>query len=208
MIKDKNKIKTVIFDWGGVCVSGGELFTSEKLQAVLGLAPGEITEKLGEAYFDYYKGKYSRDNFWQKVTNLFDLKINNDINPDSLSAAYIGSYQVRESILGIVRRLKDKGYKVALLSNLTPEMRDHIKVTHKLDELFDFQVYSCDEDVKIVKPNKEIYKLIINRLDNNFEECLFIDDSSENILSADELGIQTILFETENQFLDDIKELL
>lgn len=44
------------------------------------------------------------------------------------------------------------------------------------------------------KPDKEIFTYTLKRLGCNPEQCIFIDNSIKNLLVAEELGIQTILF--------------
>ena len=47
---------------------------------------------------------------------------------------------------------------------------------------------------KIVKPDKRLYKILLERYDLIAEESLFIDDNAANIESARELGFQTMHF--------------
>lgn len=44
------------------------------------------------------------------------------------------------------------------------------------------------------KPNIEIYQNLINKYQINVKETIFIDDTNKNIISANKLGFQTILF--------------
>ena len=46
----------------------------------------------------------------------------------------------------------------------------------------------------IAKPDPEIYKLLLSRYDLKAEECVFIDDTEENVLSAKKLGFAGIVF--------------
>jgi putative hydrolase of the HAD superfamily len=67
---------------------------------------------------------------------------------------------------------------------------------------------SCD--VGMVKPDKEIYELLVERLKENgvvSEETVFIDDKEENLVPARELGIETILFEDSEQMIRDLREI-
>jgi putative hydrolase of the HAD superfamily len=58
------------------------------------------------------------------------------------------------------------------------------------------------------KPNPAIYKLAAEKIGQRTENCLFIDDSRKNTEAANKAGMQTILFESPEQFLEAITPLL
>lgn len=95
---------------------------------------------------------------------------------------------INRDIVEIAKKLKEKGYNLFVLSNMAVETYEYFKN----DEFFDLCtgiVISAQEHVK--KPNKEIYKLLLNRYNLKAEECLFIDDddSGKNYEAANEIGI-------------------
>ena len=207
MILDKSKIKAVIFDWGGVCCKEGEPFASLDLQYTLNMNPDEIAEKAREIYNGYYVGKHSRDSFWRAIIKHFSLKENEKINPVALSNAYLASYEIYPEVFETIQKLKTK-YRVALLSNLTPEMRDHVRAKHETAKYFDPEIYSCDVKVESMKPDLKPYQFILEKINLKAEDCLFIDNSVKNIKAAKDLGFQTILFKDVLQFLAEISPLL
>lgn len=96
-----------------------------------------------------------------------------------------------EGMSEIVKRLKDKGYKIYLLSNVSLrflKFRDEVEMFR----YFDGFIASAQE--KVVKPNKEIYERLCKRFNLNCEECLFIDDLQVNIDGAVNAGIHGHLF--------------
>lgn len=207
MTTGKEKFKAVIFDWGGVCCSGAEPFASSLLQQKLGMSLEEVTDSALVVYLDYCKGKYTKESFWKKVLSHFNLSEDDEMNPTTLSAAYIGSYVLYADVLALVEELKSS-YQIGLLSNLTPEMRDHIRATHHTPEYFATEVYSCDPGVGVLKPDQEAFDTILNRMGRKPEECIFIDDSENNILAAQALGMQTIHFKNKAEALAEISTLL
>ncbi|MBI5412964.1 HAD-IA family hydrolase [Candidatus Peregrinibacteria bacterium] len=207
MVLDKSKIKVVIFDWGGVCCREGEPFDSLDLQYTLNMNPDQIAEKVREIYNGYYIGKYDRDSFWRAIIQHFGLKENEKINSIVLSSAYLSSYEIYPEVFEVIKKLKLK-YKIGLLSNLTPEMREHIRFKYNLKDYFESEVYSCDSDLESMKPNFKPYQLILKKLDVLPEATLFIDNSSKNIKAAETLGFNVILFKNVPQFLKEINFLL
>ena len=94
-------------------------------------------------------------------------------------------------MLEIVKRLKDKNYKIYLLSNASLrffEYKDMIEMFHYFDGL----MVSAEE--KLVKPNRAIFDCICDRYSLKSEECIFIDDLQENIDGAINAGFQGHLF--------------
>ncbi|OGZ34224.1 MAG: hypothetical protein A2Y98_01070 [Candidatus Portnoybacteria bacterium RBG_19FT_COMBO_36_7] len=202
-----NKIKAIIFDWGGVCCQEGEPFASLHLQKKLSMNPEEIIEKVKDIYIDYYIGKYNRETFWRAIMKYFHLKETPEINPVALSDAYLNSYSVYQDVLDLALRLQ-KNYKVGLLSNLTPEMRDHIRSAHQTEKYFKTEVYSCDKDVKVIKPEVKPFKVILKKMKLPAKNCLFIDNSEKNTRAAAQLGFETILFKNRPQLFKKIKKII
>ena len=100
----------------------------------------------------------------------------------------------REQIPGmedLVRRLKETGYRIWLLSNasaMQPKYWQKVPVSR----YFDGTLISCD--VKTVKPSREIYRLFTEKFILKAEECLFIDDAPANVAGAIACGWQGIVF--------------
>ncbi|KKU13873.1 MAG: Haloacid dehalogenase superfamily, subfamily IA, variant 3 with third motif having DD or ED [Candidatus Magasanikbacteria bacterium GW2011_GWC2_45_8] len=207
MIQDATKIKAVIFDWGGVCCREGEPFASFDLQYALQMNPNQLAEKAREIYDGYYIGKYTSDSFWRTIMTHFGLMENEKINPLVLSGSYLASYEVYPEVFAIISKLRSK-YKIGLLSNLTPEMRDHIRPKHETVKYFDVEVYSCDDDVKSKKPMALPYQIVLEKMKVAAKNALFIDNSFKNIEVAENLGLQTIFFKDLPQFMEEIKTIL
>jgi len=89
-----------------------------------------------------------------------------------------------------VRRLKDDGYRLAILSNNVREFATYWRSTVPL-ELFDVVVDSCEEGIR--KPDPEIYRRTADRLGVAPEACVFLDDSADNVRAATELGMRGIV---------------
>jgi len=202
-----NKIKAIIFDWGGVCCKEGEPFASKALQKKLKLNPDQIAEKVSNIYTGYYVGKYDKDPFWRSVINFFNLKEDSEINPETLSGAYLNSYEVYDDILDLILKLK-KEYKIGLLSNLTPEMKNRIVSAHNLEKYFDAMVFSCDNNAASMKPDNKPYEVILEKLGLKAGQCLFIDNSFKNVEAAEKIGMKTLFFTDKNKFFKDISDML
>ena len=148
---------------------GGEMFDNEIW--VLGLDGGRLT--LDEAIHEYEK-KYPDD---VEVIRWF-LQ-----NGEQMAVR-------RPEIWKKVAALKEKGYRIYLLSNYSDELfRIHTKGAEFLNVL-DGGIVSYQ--VHALKPDREIYQILLGKYGLQADECLFFDDRAENVEGARTLGIQAV----------------
>lgn len=88
-------------------------------------------------------------------------------------------------------------YDFVLLSNDVSEWSSYITEYYRLNKYFKEKIVSAD--VKCRKPEKKIFELTLERIKKSPAECVFIDNSVKNLEAADSLGIQTILFNRDNE---------
>lgn len=98
-----------------------------------------------------------------------------------------------------VKRIKNAGYNVYLLSNATPRFFDNylsIPALTLMDGFFISALY------KMLKPQKEIYEAFCNKFSLKPDECFFIDDLPRNIEGAKKYGMKGFVFK-----ITDLKSL-
>lgn len=91
----------------------------------------------------------------------------------------------------IVRELKDKGYEVYILTNYPEHMYRIQSPKWKFLPFTDGAVVSAFE--KMSKPSEAFYRCLLNRYGLNPEECVFVDDSTDNVETAQSIGIHGIV---------------
>ncbi len=91
-----------------------------------------------------------------------------------------------------LKELKEKGLGLYYLSNFSYKAGRECR--HALDFLpyMDGGILSCE--VKLVKPQPEIYRLLLQKYDLKAEECVFLDDTAANVEAARAEGIRSFLF--------------
>lgn len=87
---------------------------------------------------------------------------------------------------GIVKKLRENGYKIYLLSNCPMWFYDFKKSVPAF-QFFDGFIVSAKYN--LIKPGEEIYKVLFNEFSLDASECFFIDDSPLNIETAKRLGM-------------------
>ena len=92
-----------------------------------------------------------------------------------------------------IEQLKRAGKKLALLSNM-PSGIGPVVSALPFAQAFDALIYSCD--LRVVKPNPDIYVAALQALDAKPERTLFIDDRLANVEGAQSLGIHGLTFDS------------
>jgi len=98
----------------------------------------------------------------------------------------------------LVEELKEKGYGIYLLSNASVRQHEYWPRI-PASKFFDGKLISAD--VKVIKPQPEIYRLCLEKFDLKAEECFFIDDAPANIEGALQCGIAGCVFHDDVQLL-------
>lgn len=109
-------------------------------------------------------------------------------------------HSIGESLTGtieIMKRLKKAGYQLYGLSNWSAETFPLARERYDFFNLLDDIVISGD--VGTVKPDPEIFEIMLERIGRPASECLFIDDAPSNIEAAQKMGFATIHFQSPEQ---------
>ena len=100
--------------------------------------------------------------------------------------------------------MKNNGYKLGIVSNATIEGGQKIKdseVAQYFDEIL------ISSEVRMMKPQKEMFEMIINKLGIKAEEFIFIDDAEKSLEKAPEIGFTPILFRDAADLKNRLTEL-
>jgi 2-haloacid dehalogenase len=117
---------------------------------------------------------------------------------DSLGEAIAGT-------VSIMKELKRAGYALYGLSNWSAETFPHARRKHEFFDLLDDMVISGE--VGHVKPDPEIFQLLLDRIGRPARECLFIDDALPNIRQAQKMEFVTIHFQSPDQLRAALHDL-
>ena len=110
---------------------------------------------------------------------------------------------LNEKLLNFIREERQNGSKIAVLSNVAQYSFDRFFSKEEQTELFDEVVLSGNEGVS--KPDARIFEIVCERLGENPENCVFVDDSPENVLAAKKLGMHGIVYVDFDNFKAEIK---
>ena len=105
----------------------------------------------------------------------------------------------------ILYDLKSNGYKIYILSNFIVEAFDFVKSKHDFLSLFNGKVISGQ--IKVIKPELEIYQYLIKEYSLIPEECIFIDDVRAFLSRAKKLNIKTIIFNQNTDLRTELRNM-
>ena len=184
-------ISTIIFDLGDVFVSAN---IKDYLVADPEV-PNEIVDELLKLWFidkDEVDDTMDLDTYREIVNKRMGVEFSKYI--PKLFQYNVDCVTAFDYTIPMIQDLKDKGYKVYYLSNWSAWTYDLLQEAGKFDflKLMDGGVFSYD--VGYMKPDEEIYKILLNKYKINPEEAVFFDDREENIEAANKLGIHGIHF--------------
>jgi len=111
-----------------------------------------------------------------------------------------------EGSVNILKTLNQKGYPLYGLTNWSSETLP--LVIKQYDFFNHFKDIIVSGEVKHIKPEPEIYNILLNKHNLLPKKCLFIDDSLDNVKAAQELGIHTIHFKDPIQLAQEIENFL
>lgn len=183
-------IKNIVFDMGGVILD----FNLKKT----------VTQEFAPEYHDViYEHVFGENSVWKTLDEgiyTFDQVIPGILEKlppeihEKISAMVTDFYDYMPPFpetYELIKELKEKGYKIYLLSNATPRFFDRyldIPAFEYFDGLFISALY------KLLKPNREIYEAFCNKFSLDPTECFFIDDLEANIEGAKKYGMQGYQF--------------
>ena len=115
-----------------------------------------------------------------------------------------GMLVMREYAIPLVRCLKDAGYRVYYLSNYSKKAYDECAESLAFMPYMDGGVVSFK--VGLTKPDPQMYQCFLDRYALRADECVFVDDTEENVNRARELGFVGIVFRSYNGLLEDLEK--
>ncbi len=197
-------IKTVIFDLGGVLVRTENRQPRQKLAEKYGMSYQELSDLVyrTESAKLAMIGNVSAEDHQQTILKNLNLPL------DSFSTfedEFWGGDRLDSHLVEFIQSLRGE-YKTVLLSNAWDNLRPLLKGLWKIDSVFDHIFISAE--LGLAKPDPEIYKVVIDSLDQDPSELIFIDDFVENVKAAREANLNAIHFRNRDQALADLAEYL
>ncbi len=187
-------IKTVIFDMGGVVITIDQDEAVKRFKN-LGLTDAEdilnpYTQ--GGVFGALEEGKVDEDEYQRALEAMVGKKL----SYEEIQHCWLGYMkEVPAKKLEAIQKLREKGYRVVLLSNTNPyvsawtDSKDFSGDGHAIQSYFDALYRSFE--VKFMKPDENFFRYVLSQEKLLPENALFVDDGPRNCAAASELGVRT-----------------
>ena len=215
-MKKNIELTTLIFDLGGVIINIDQSLTIKKLESISKNNSNILytldyknnkPNNLLKFFFEFEKGLINENDFRNQLNNLLNISL--DMKSfDAIWNKLIISFNY--NLLDLIIKLKTR-YQFFVLSNTNSIHQKFYNELCKneygksLKEIFHKIYYS--HEVKLRKPEKKIYELILdqNKLEGN--EVMFFDDITENLIASEKIGYKTYKVSEINVLEDFLKNL-
>jgi putative hydrolase of the HAD superfamily len=206
-------IEAVISDFGGVLTSpmldsfaAFQDSSGISLQQ-LGAAMGALWQQLGEnPLFELETGRMTEARFLDLLSAQLTSQLGREVKLHGFGERYFEHLDPNEPMIEYMRELRDRGYKLAICTNNVREWERLWRAKLPVDEIFAVVVDSAFVGTR--KPERRIYELTLERLGVDPGAAVLIDDIELNCDAAREVGMEAILFQSNDQAIAEIEARL
>ena len=193
-----------IFDMGGVVTTTAKI--EERICQILGISmdqyrifTGQKPDDSGKSKDDLVlaanNGEISAREFWIEFSKRSGINVTTDWFKNLFHPV------LNQETVEIIHELKVKGHRVICGTNTTdPYYHTHLE---RGDYSYFDQTYPSNY-LGVSKPDTDFWKIIMMSEEVKPEDCVFIDDKSENVKAAENLGIRSFVFTSARQLRKDL----
>ena len=144
-------------------------------------------------------------NFWQVTEDSLDKSMKTYNIDSSMKNELLNLYKKLspfKEVPEVLKLLKEKNFKLAILSNGTPSLLKELVKSNKLDNIFD-DLFSIEE-VGIYKPDSKVYDMPINKYQIKKEEIAFLSANTWDVSGGGNYGYNSIWVNRNNNIFDNL----
>ena len=201
-----NNVKAIIFDAYGTLFDVNS--AAEKCKDKIGdkWEPFANFWRTTQLEYTWLRSLMKRHkDFWQITEESLDKSMMAfNIDP-KMKNELLNLYKVLspfQEVPETLKSLKEKNFKIAILSNGTPSLLNDLVKSNNLNNLFD-DLFSIEE-VKIYKPHPKVYDLPIEKYKINKNEVVFLSANTWDVSGAGNYGYQSIWVNRNNNIFDNL----
>jgi putative hydrolase of the HAD superfamily len=206
-------IRGVISDFGGVLTTPlVEAFAAVQEQSgipveALGRAMARVAARDGaNPLFELETGRMSEEDFLAAVGEALAEELGREVHLRGFGQFYFANLHANHELIAYMRSLRERGLRLAILTNNVREWEPLWRSKLPVDEIFDVVVDSAFVGMR--KPDREIFELTLARLGLSARECVFVDDTEINCQAARDLAMAAVLFRSSQQAIAEVEAVL
>lgn len=198
-----SEYNALVFDLGKVIFDVSFGFAFDKWASVSGLEQKAISKKFkfDEYYEQFERDEIETDVYVRHVSELIGFSLSREEFVEGWNNIYMDAYPGIGKTLAALK----KNYRLLSLTN-TNRVHAEIWPVRYADTLAHFEKIFSSHEMKLRKPEKEAYQVVLDYLGTEPSKIIFLDDRPENIKAAEAVGIKSILVRSSSQMLDELKK--
>ena len=143
--------------------------------------------------------------FWQVTEDSLDKSMKAFKIDSSMKNELLALYKVLSTypeIQEVLNKLKEKGYKLSMLSNGTPALLNQLVKSNNLEDLFN-DIFSIEE-VRIYKPDSKVYEMPIKKYKIKPNEIAFLSANTWDVSGGGNYGYNAIWVNRNKNIFDNL----
>ena len=143
--------------------------------------------------------------FWQVTEDSLDKSMKAFKIDPSMRNKLLDLYKILSTfpeVKEVLKNLKEKNYKLAILSNGTPSLLNELVKNNNLDNIFN-DIFSIEE-VGIYKPDSKVYDMPIKKYQIQKEEVVFLSANTWDVSGGGNYGYSSIWINRNNNIFDNL----
>ena len=143
--------------------------------------------------------------FWQITEDSLDKSMQAFNIDKAMKNELLDLYKILSpypEVKETLKKLKDKKYKLAILSNGTPALLNELVKSNNLQNLFD-DIFSIEE-VKIYKPSSKVYDMPIKKYNIKKEDAAFLSANTWDVSGGGNYGFSSVWVNRNSNIFDNL----
>ena len=143
--------------------------------------------------------------FWKVTEDSLDKSMKAYEIDSSMRNELLDLYKILspfKEVPEVLKSLKEKDFKLAILSNGTPTLLNELVKSNNLENIFD-DIFSIEE-VGIYKPDSKVYDLPINQYQIQKNEVVFLSANTWDVSGGGNYGYNSIWVNRNNNIFDNL----
>ena len=139
------------------------------------------------------------EDFWKVTEDSLDKSMQTFKIDPSMKSELLNLYKVLSTfseVKGVLKELKKKNYKLAILSNGTPSLLNELVKSNNLDTIFN-DIFSIEE-VKVYKPHPKVYNIPIEKYQIQKNEVAYLSANTWDVSAAGNYGFNPVWVNRKN----------
>ena len=143
--------------------------------------------------------------FWQVTDDSLDKSMKTYEIDSSMRNELLNLYKILspfKEVPEVLKSLKDKNFKLAILSNGTPSLLNELVKSNNLENIFD-DIFSIEE-VGVYKPDSKVYHIPIKKYNIRKNEVAFLSANTWDVSGGGNYGYNSIWVNRNNNTFDNL----